>query len=268
MLANGGGNALSNEFIAIGGGEGLGWAGHVSASGANISSRLSVVWYDAAQSQISEVNLVDLTNTPTSRVEYSGAVTAPSTARFAKIRVTGGVPAAGSSTGSIFWDGLQLGISHGGLVDIIPTTSFPSANSVTISNIPQGFRALILYIDQVSSDTASRVPTVRVGNDSTTANYQGSYMSAGIGELQNDLPSLQRPSQQTAAQVSTSTIVITGYQAGTPTFAQAAGHSQSLTAQFTTQVHHITLTAMDSMTITWNGSGNFDAGSYTLKGIR
>lgn len=267
VLANGGGDALSNEFIPVGGSEGLGWAAHVSASVANVSARMSVVWYDAAQSQISEVNFVDLTNTPSSRVEYSGAVTAPSTARFAKLRVTGGVPGAGSSTGTIFWDGVQFGISHGGLVDIIPLTNLPAANGVTISNIPQGFRALVLELTGVSSDTASRVPTVRVGNDATTANYQGTYTTFA-GVAQNDLPSLQRPAAQAAAQISASTIVITGYQEGLSTVAHAAGHSASLGDQFSTLVRHITTTAMTSMTITWNGSGNFDAGTYRLMGVR
>ena len=105
VLANGGSYALSNEFIACSEDDSLPWVAHLKASVANISARMEVVWYDDAQSQISATNLINVTNAPTSATQYSGLVAAVSTARFFKIRVTGGVPAAGSATGTIYFDG-------------------------------------------------------------------------------------------------------------------------------------------------------------------
>lgn len=153
-----------------------------------------------------------------------------------------------------------------GVVAIIAPTAFPSANAVTISSVPQCFSKLLLEINQVSSDTATRVPTVRVANDSTAANYQGAYIAAGTS-ASNDLATLQRPNSQTAAQIASSTVEISGYQAGSSTLAVAAGHSQSTAAPFASIIRHIALTAMTSMTLTWDSTGNFDGGTYALYGV-
>lgn len=108
VLANGGGYALSNEFIPCSEDDALPWVAHLKASTANVSARMEVIWYDDAQSQISATNLIDVTNAPTSATQYSGLVSAVATARFFKIRITGGVPAAGSATGTVYFDGLRI----------------------------------------------------------------------------------------------------------------------------------------------------------------
>jgi len=108
VLANGGGYALSSEFIAIGGSIRIPWSVWLKGSVANVSARLELVWYDDAQAQISTTSVVDLTNTPTAATYYRGDETSPASARFVKLRITGGVPAAGTATGTVYFDGLFL----------------------------------------------------------------------------------------------------------------------------------------------------------------
>jgi hypothetical protein len=108
VLANGGALAVSNAYMPVGGGDVLQWQGWLWASATNVSSRLEAIWYDASLAQISASALVDLTTTPTSATEYQGTVTAPATARFVRVRCTGGVPAAGTNVGTTYFDGLAL----------------------------------------------------------------------------------------------------------------------------------------------------------------
>lgn len=109
VLANGGGDVLLNEFKPVNAGDS--YPVHVDAKGsvANVSSKAEVHWYDSAQSLISTSTLYSDTNTPTSFTQKSSAVVAPASARFAKIRLTGGVPGSGSATGTIYFDNVFFG---------------------------------------------------------------------------------------------------------------------------------------------------------------
>lgn len=106
VLANGGAQATSNAYQPVGTGDYIQWQAWLLAGAANISARLEAIWYDAAQSQISTSNLIDVTNAPTSWTEYQGNVQVPANARFMRVRATGGVPAAGSATGTVYFDGI------------------------------------------------------------------------------------------------------------------------------------------------------------------
>lgn len=108
VLANGGGEAISNAYLPCAGGDSLPWRVYIWASVANVSAHYQAVWYDEAKSQISATNLVYLTDTPTSATRYAGAVAAPAGARFVRVQVIGAVPALGSATGTVRFAGLML----------------------------------------------------------------------------------------------------------------------------------------------------------------
>ena len=76
VLANGGGDALSNEFKAVAGGKYYPVEVWISASVANVSATAQVVWYDAAQAQISASDIANLTNTPTAMTQYGTSLQA------------------------------------------------------------------------------------------------------------------------------------------------------------------------------------------------
>ena len=109
VLANGGGNALSAAFIEIGSDEFYQWESWIWASVANVSGKLEVNWYDNAQALISTSVLYTSNNLPTTKTLNTGIIKAPNTARYVKYKMTGGIPASGSATGTVYFDGQRLG---------------------------------------------------------------------------------------------------------------------------------------------------------------
>lgn len=112
VLANGGGTAESNEYIPVGGSQFLSFEIWRWASVANISSKCEAVWYDNAKAQISVTAAYSDTNTPTAKTLVQTGLQAPSTARYARLRVTGGVPGTGTATGTIYFDGGMIGRTY------------------------------------------------------------------------------------------------------------------------------------------------------------
>ncbi len=105
--ANGGGDALSAE-VKVAGNAPYRCAALVKASVANVSSKVEVVWYNKALSQISVDTIYTATSTPTTATPVGKIVVSPATARYARVRITGGVPGSGTSAGSIYFDALRL----------------------------------------------------------------------------------------------------------------------------------------------------------------
>lgn len=107
VTANGGAVALSGEFRSCIGGVALSFILAYKASVANVSSRARIIWYDGDQAQVSTSDIYTSTNTPTVATVGRTVVTAPSTARFYKVELTGGIPGSGSSAGTIYFDGVK-----------------------------------------------------------------------------------------------------------------------------------------------------------------
>lgn len=104
VLANGGGYGDTSDYIAVAAGEIYPWKCWRVGSVADISCQMTITWYTGAKASISTTTLFQDADTPTARTLTAGVVTAPSTARFAKIRVEGGVPSVGTATGDIIFD--------------------------------------------------------------------------------------------------------------------------------------------------------------------
>ena len=127
VLANGGGDALGAAFIPVTGGEQylLRWS--MKASTGNVASSVQVLWYDDTQSSISTSTLFAPASTTTTARKYQRIATAPSTARFAKVKLIGGVPATGSATGTIYFDGVHFTEPQGDRVLLDELTASSSA---------------------------------------------------------------------------------------------------------------------------------------------
>lgn len=106
--ANGGGDALSAE-VKVAGGIAYRCSFVYKASVANVSSKVEVVWYNKALSQISVSEIWSSADTSTTAAIRSHVVIAPSTARYARVRLTGGVPGSGTSAGTIYMDAVRFG---------------------------------------------------------------------------------------------------------------------------------------------------------------
>ncbi len=116
VLADGGSYGDSKDYYAVAEGEVYTWKAWRKASAANISCQHLVTWYTGAKALISTSTLFQDTNAPTTNTLATGTVTAPSTARFAKLRVEGGIPGVGSATGDITFDGLGFDTIYPGTV--------------------------------------------------------------------------------------------------------------------------------------------------------
>lgn len=108
VLANGGGELEQTDFSVVAGGKYYMASVWVWASVANVSHSAEVRWYDSAQSFISASVITSSNNSPTTATNTGLALQAPATARFAKVRLIGGVPAGGSATGTIYFDGVMF----------------------------------------------------------------------------------------------------------------------------------------------------------------
>ena len=124
--ANGGGYATSGEYIPCAPARNYFAQALLKASVANISSKIEVIWYDSALAQISASVLYTTTSTPTSSTLCGGGISAPATTAYAKIRITGGIPASGSAYGTIYADGAVFQATDS-LSDFaqVGTTTFP-----------------------------------------------------------------------------------------------------------------------------------------------
>jgi hypothetical protein len=107
VLANGGGEAVSTEYRSCGANELIPISFWVWASVINVSSRVEIIWYDNTKSQISATTVRQYTSTPTLARFHGEAVYAPANARWNRLRITGGVPALGSATGTVRFDGIR-----------------------------------------------------------------------------------------------------------------------------------------------------------------
>lgn len=106
VLANGGGYATSNEYLPIAAGQTVAVKAVMHASAVGVSSKIEVVWYNSAKAQISITAAATPSSTNTSPYDFGAPVVAPANAKFFKVRVTGGVPGVGFTTGTIYIDGV------------------------------------------------------------------------------------------------------------------------------------------------------------------
>ncbi len=108
VLLNGGGDALSNEFVPVTGGSSHSINAVAKAGAANLSGKIEIHWYDNTQALISTSVVYTSNNLPIALSQVGGSAIAPSTARFKRIRVTGHIVGSVGpvTTGTVYFDGV------------------------------------------------------------------------------------------------------------------------------------------------------------------
>lgn len=158
VLANGGAYATSNAYLPVSGGEVRALNFALMASAANVSSKVEAIWYDKDQAQISVSTLLSNTTTPTSWTRERLGCVAPAAARYMRLRFTGGVPAVGSSTGTVRFDGISLSAAGSGLLKVqeadIPASS-SSLDLVMTDYMGHRNKTIVLNRIRPSSDSVS-----------------------------------------------------------------------------------------------------------------
>lgn len=108
VLANGGGDIVSDEYVPAVAGRKYTVEGMVFASVANVSSYARLLWYDQDKSLISISNAYGMSATPTSNTNFNNSLEAPASAKYVRVQLIGGYPALGSATGTIYFDAIRL----------------------------------------------------------------------------------------------------------------------------------------------------------------
>lgn len=185
VLANGGGDAVSDEYLPVTGGKEYALNGAIKASVANVSAKLETIWYDNTKTQISATTMYSSSNVPTALTAIGKSVAAPAAARWRRAKFTGGVPATGSAVGTIYFDGALAcagpgfvaasGAYNAGGVGSVKTGT---SNSGTYAKVAEfrapraGVYAVSMDLNATSPDTAyGRIYLngVAVGTERTTA---------------------------------------------------------------------------------------------------
>lgn len=149
-----------------------------------------------------------------------------------------------------------------------------SGAAISITSIPETYAHLILHVAGASSDTATRQPLVRVDTDNgasydaTAGNYEGTiYPRSTFALAATTLASLVESATQAAANTWTFTIWMFGYHTGP--FMKWYARITTATETYIIDGAYIGGGGnnIDAIQILWNGTGNFDAGTYALYGV-
>ena len=156
------------------------------------------------------------------------------------------------------------------IVPIVAATSLPSANSVVIANIPQNYSDLILVVEGASVDTSSRAVEAQASIDNGS-NYPSSSV---FGHSARDTTvteifggaNIISPNTITAAQTTGFQTKLSGYSANTWTKIETAGFFGG--DSFSENFLFATSGGINAIRLRLNSTGNFDAGTYALWGVR
>ena len=162
-----------------------------------------------------------------------------------------------------------LGGTSAGLTSIA-TGSPTGVATVDITSIPATYRALVLHVSGISNATATRAflvtPNAGAGLGSELCDY---HQIAGTTTTSIvDTVEMYTGVTQTAANTTDLILIIPYYQSGPfktyygRCIAAAGGTLTSFWGYLGSATG-----AVEGLRLYWNGSGNFDAGSYTLYGV-
>lgn len=150
----------------------------------------------------------------------------------------------------------------------IATGATTSGATVTITNIPTNYAYLKLVISGISCDTATRHLQVQCSTDNgstydTTASQYVGNMAAGTTFTSPGEASVIQTADVAAVNTFTGAIIITGHHNAGTNF---KGRISNGTTNYMADYQYLGGSAVNALKLLWNGSGNFDAGSYTLYG--
>ncbi len=149
----------------------------------------------------------------------------------------------------------------------IDSGSLPAATTKDVT-IPATYAYIIIEGVGVSSNTATRTPLVQPNADSTAGNYPGVIFSSNLTAYSvKALASLMEGVNQTAAQTCTFSCYLFGYAAGGQKMFISHHKSTSDNFDYTVAGFYTSATVVSTVRYLWNGTGNFDAGTYAVYGM-
>jgi hypothetical protein len=138
VLANGGGELISSEYITCAEGRAYGLSALAKASVAGVSAQIDVYWYNAAKGLISTTSAYFSASVPLTATQVGAIVSAPTNARYMRVRLTGGIPNTGTAVGTVYFDGCVLGAlaaRHGAGTAYLYPAGAPTYMSAATGNV-------------------------------------------------------------------------------------------------------------------------------------
>ena len=152
---------------------------------------------------------------------------------------------------------------------VIASGSFPAAATLDVIDIPTTYAHLGIFFNGASSDTATRELQIRASVDngssfsSTAADYRGTKIQ-DTTVTNKARATLIETATSAAAVTKTGSVMIFGYQDFT--FPQFQSFANDGTIMWS-NIGQLVLTGVNAIRFQWDGSGNFDAGSYIVVGF-
>lgn len=158
-------------------------------------------------------------------------------------------------------------------VTVIASGNITLGATHEILNISDEYRWVCLYIAGLSSDTAARISKIRLSLDNgatwQSTNHMGMCFNSGLSS--NAAPTdciSQSPQTMAAAETDRRLFLLGGIQAGLYPFAFTLGNQSTNGTYMGMGMFYGSTAAVSALQILWNGSGNTDAGTFTLLGMR
>jgi hypothetical protein len=197
---------------------------------------------------------------------------------------TGGNQGVGTiNTKGLFINGEPVSAGGSAGMEVIATSTPTGVATVTFSAIPQTYRGLLLTVESVSCATATRHFYARCYTDGGTESLPPSGFQVVSGTTATLLAGVTSnvfgtPPTQGAADLFAGSFRIYNYQqilgggviGMSPRPFEAHYNSPSQTASVRGELTNRTSddTGLDTIVCGWNSTGNFDAGTITLYGIK
>lgn len=110
VAANGGGYLNSDEYIPVIAGQVRQFMVTVMASGSTVPIKAQAIWYDDAKAQISVDTIINITTSPTTSRLVVRRISSPATAKYVRVKLE--LPPGAGGTGSVYFDGVTVGLPH------------------------------------------------------------------------------------------------------------------------------------------------------------
>ena len=232
---------------------------------------------DAVGTILTDTNTVDFTyNDGTPSITADVTTQQSITSDGSGVKLSGDEASPGNSqyygTDSGGTKGFHSLPSGSGGITTIASGSPGSGTTLDITSIPATYGYLVLQITDASSDTGTRELLVQASTDNgssfdtTAGNYTG-FDVTGTTVTAYGKASLIKSATQSAASAAQATITIFNYHAGSWPRIEARTVHEDSTSHLNTANYVGSTSAVDALRILWDGSGNFDGGTYALYGI-
>lgn len=160
-----------------------------------------------------------------------------------------------------------------GGITTIASGSFPAAATLDVTNIPATYAYIVLFYNGASSNTATRQLFIQVSTnngssfDATVTNYAGhNFALAATTTIPTTTGTLIETATVAAASTFTGSTLLLGYHGG-PRMVSISALTSGTTPYQMFMTYLGSNNAINAIRFLWDGTGNFDAGTYAVYGI-